>query len=75
MAFGLSYYATRSIDQYNVIENCIYNLYFVLEMEDGRLFGTTQSMERCCMAIAGALGMTKDDAEQVVLEWLEDYRG
>ena len=75
MAFGLSYYATRSIDMYDVIANCIYNLYFVEETEDGRLCGTDESMYMCCMAIAGALDMTEDDAEQVVLEWLKDYEG
>ena len=60
MAFNLSYYATRSVDMYDVIENCIYNLYF---------------MALCRMALAGALNMTEDEAEDVVIQWLEGFRG
>ena len=75
MAFNLSYYVTRSIDKYDVIENCIYNLYFVEETEDGHLYGTDESMALCRMALAGALNMTEDEAEGVVMQWLESFRG
>ena len=74
MAFGLSYYATRSVDMYDVIENCVYNLYFVEETEDGHLYGTDESMTLCRMALAGALSMTEDEAEDVVMQWLKDFR-